>query len=294
MKSKFIKLFILVGLLISCKTEKKKTSNLPESEFSEFSNQLINEINLYNYQFVRTSWNKDNFKKRISKLSNTERTVLNAYFESFFNEKVINYSLEYIEVIEKLNGKIYLADTEIEGNTAILSLVSTYDNNIDFCKFRIEKIKSKIWITDILSLKDNIWVSEKLKNLMNLNSKYIASNRNGNRYKANTYYNYSNSELKSGNYREAFNYLDKVPESHTRTFEHSNKKLQIASNISEDLYIKTLLEEYRRQNYLYLEYLKSYYTNDSTGFNKVLIKLNSKINLEKLPDSIFKEDQFWN
>lgn len=97
-------------------------------------------------------------------------------------------------------------------NHSELLLLITFDGTYDFFKYRIEYLRNKPNLTDFFYYTDNLWYSEKVVKMLQLNSKYGAFSDK--RHLANESLSSSKKSLSKGDTLEALYYLYNIPETH--------------------------------------------------------------------------------
>ncbi len=292
---KITELIILV-FLFGCsepkKAERPVVTPEQQAQMESFSNELINSINGFEFSLINNTWNNEAFKERVAThINKTQQSVFNHIFEKDLRMTIKTGNLNIIHRVNSENGKIsFLRLTHFDFHSE-LTLLLTFDGRFDFFKYRIEIINNKPAITDFYHFMDNLWYSEKLVNILRLNSKFDAYSDE--RHQANRAIRASDKALTYGDTLEALYSLYDIPETHQLGNGLSLMKLNLALTLGDSIYANVLATEYEKNKSLYMKYLYTLYF-DSTNLNSVYQLLTSELGSSATLDTLVNKQNYWN
>lgn len=286
--------FILV-FLFACSEPKKPDRAIltPEqqSEIESISNELINSINGFEFSVINNCWNNEAFKERVSThLNKPQKSLLNHIFEKDLRMTIKTGNLSIIHQVNSDNGKIsFFSLTHFDFHSE-LTLLLTFDGRFNFFKYRIEFINNKPAITDFYHYKDNLWYSEKIVNMLRLNSKFDAYSDE--RHQANRAVLVTERALNNGDTLAALYSLYDIPETHQLGNGLSMMKLNLAFSLGDSIYANVLATEYDKNKSLYMKYLYKLHF-DSANLNSVYELLTTELGNSAALDTLIKQQNYW-
>lgn len=273
------------------KTERPKVTPEQQVQIESFANDLINSINGFDFSIINNSWNDATFKSRVSNLTKTQKTVFEHIYEKDLKRTIKVGNLHIIHQVNSENGKVtFLALNHFDFHSELVLLL-TFEGRFDFFKYRIEIINNKPAITDFYHFKDNIWYSEKIVNMLRLNSKFDAYSEE--RHQANRAVQASEQAQNYGDTLEALYSLYDIPETHQLGNGLSMMKLNLALSLGDSIYANVLATEYDKNKSLYMKYLYTLYF-DPTNLNSVYELLTSELGNSAALDTLINEQNYWN
>ncbi|RKN80045.1 hypothetical protein D7Z94_17535 [Ulvibacterium marinum] len=295
---KYLLTFILI-FTISCKNfenknEAKLLTNGEMSKIRDFVKVLNTALKEYNYDFIRDSWDHGLFRKRVTNLNSTERGVFDYIYESELAKDIENANIELINQIRHSFGKMTQVKTNfVDGNHAELTYLMELDSRFYFIKYRIDIWDKKPKLSDIYFFKEDKWMSDGVKDMIRLNSRYTAMSKN--RHDANrSYYNYQKA-LSNGDTITAFQELNNIPESHQITNDIRIARINLAAHLNDSIFNEVINRELRTNQNVYIDYLIGLYLNDSLRNMESSVKVARKIGISrKLLDSLHRKGLYWN
>jgi len=289
--SVFILAFVF-GCSESKKSERSVVTPQQQSQIESFSNELINSINEFDFSVINNTWNNVAFKKRVAvHINGTQMSVFDHFFEKNLRMTIKTGNLSIIHQVNSGNGKVSFLGLSHFDFHSELTLLLTFAGRFDFFKYRIEFINNKPAITDFHHFKDNLWYSEKIVNILRLNSKFDAYSEE--RHQANDAIRASEEALAYRDTLEALYSLYDIPETHQHGNGLSMMKLNLALTLGDSVYANVLATEYDKNKSLYMKYLYTLYF-DSTNLNSVYELLTSELGNSEVLDTLVNEQNYWN
>lgn len=271
--------------------ERPTLTDEQKSEIAEYSNELVNSINNFDFSVINETWSNEAFKQRFTNLTSAQKSVFDHIFEEDIKRTIKVRNLSIIHTVNETNGSVELFDLEHFDNYSELTLLLTFDGWFNFFKYRIEHRGNPV-ICDFYQFTDDLWYSEKMLNALKMNSKYDAFSNQ--RHQANQAINDHQQFLIRGDTLSALMSLYEVPKTHESGNWLSLKKLNLAANIDDSTYFEVLTQEYQNNGSLYLKYLYNYYTQDSVNLNEIYQLLASELGNSETLDSLVNAGSFWN
>lgn len=286
---------LIITFCFSCFEKKKTSQNLSAAhrmEVEKFSIELIESINGFDFSVINSSWNNGAFKTRVSGITKTQSSVFEHIFEKDLKRTIKVGNLSIIHQVNSEEGHVSLLKLNHFDHHSELILLLSFDERFDFLKYRIELIQNKPAITDFYHFKDNLWYSERIINMLRLNSKYDAYSDE--RHAANrAMYNFD-KHLSSGDTLEALYSLYDIPETHRIGNGLSMKKLSLASALGDSIYSIVLATEYENNKSLYMQYLYDLHFEGPIKLNRIYDLLSSELGESATLDSLLNSERYWN
>jgi len=263
-----------------------------QAQIESFSIELINSINGFDFSIINKTWNDQAFKERVAvHINRTQKSVFNHIFEKDLRMVIKTGNLNIIHQVNSENGKVsFLRLTHFDFHSE-LTLLLEFEGRFDLIKYRIEIIDNKPAIIDFYYFKNNLWYSEKIVNILRLNSKFDAYSDE--RHQANRAIRASDEALAGGDTLEALYALYDIPETHQLGNGLSMMKLNLAMSQGDSIYAKVLATEYEKNKSLYLKYLYTLYF-DSTNLHTVYQLLATEIGNSVALDTLLNKGIYWN
>ena len=279
MKPRIIVSIFLISFF-SCTHGKREPKGSPLNQqqieqIKSFASEMAVSINQYQYDFVRSAWDKNAFKERVSELNKTEQTVFNHFYDKELSEGFMNINIDLINKLKFNHGKIALTNMRIFENYGEATFSMIFDYGIDFWKYRIELRNETPRLTDFYSFRDEIWQSQNIKNVIRLNSKYTAVSKE--RQEANRSLLNSERALLRRDSLAALEYLYEIPETHLIGNSLSIKKINLAHAIHDSIFAQVLTSEFETNQSIYMQYLYGYFFRDTVLLNKVFGELEKEV-----------------
>ena len=293
---KFTIAAIILVFLFDCseikKTERPRVTLEQQVQIEALSNKLIKSINGFEFSVINNTWNNAAFKERVAvHVNKTQNSVFDHFFEKDLRMTIKTGNLSIIHQVNSDNGKITFLDLNHFDFHSELTLLLTFAGRFDFFKYRIEIINNKPAITDFHHFKDNLWYSEKIVNILRLNSKFNAYSEE--RHQANEAIRASEEALAYGDTLKALYSLYDIPETHQLGNGLSMMKLNLAVTLGDSIYTNVLATEYDKNKSLYMKYLYTLYF-DSTDLNSVYQLLTSELGNSAVLDTLIDKQNYWN
>lgn len=258
---------IIIIFLLSCSSQDRQLTAEEKSEINVFVSNLTASIQNLEYDFLRSSFNHEAFKQRVSEYIDADLTA----FKYIYDEKIkIEVDIANNELINKQkysNGEIKHLSTEFRRSHAEVSYLLFFDKSFSLLKYRIEKYGPKLILSDYFMFTQNVWASEYMSHIALVNKRHLAGSEN--RIKANKNFRLYRESIALGDSSTALYYLNKIPETHQVGNYLSLLKIRCAAGVSDTVFVEVLITEQETQKSLYLDYLTSYYLSDSLEFEKV-------------------------
>ena len=173
-----------------------------------------------------------------------------------------------------------------------LILLLTFKGVYDFFKYRIEFIKNDPNLTDFYHYTDNLWYSEKVINMLRMNSKYDAFSDQ--RHQANGAIRASEQALIIGDTLEALYSLYDIPETHQEGNWLILRKLNLAITLGDSVLADVMATEHKNNKSLYMNYLYNYYFGDTATLKSTYELLAAELGESETLDSLITEGYLWN
>lgn len=288
---------LIVVFLFGCsETKKAKPTELtPEqkTEIESFSNELINSINSFDFTVINNAWNNEAFKERVSnRVNKTQQSVLNHIFEKDLRMTIKTGNLSIVHRVNSDQGQVSFLRLNHYDTYSELILLMTFEGVYDFFKYRIESINNKPSLTDFYHYTDNLWYSEKVINMLRMNSKYDAFSDE--RHQANRAMRAYEQALTIGNTLEALYSLYDIPETHQKGNWLSLRKLSLAIVLGDSVLADVMATERENNKSLYMDYLYNYYLGDTTSLSLTYQLLAGELGESKALDSLIEIGYLWN
>ncbi|MFY0593839.1 hypothetical protein [Roseivirga sp.] len=291
----FTSLFIC--LITSCtnseKANKVALTDEAQNRIQSYSEELIGSINNFEFSIINNSWDYSAFRVRVSeKINKTQRSVLNHIFDDNLRMTIKSGNLSIVHRINSEKGHVSLIRLKHFEYYSELTLLLTYDGYFNFFKYRIEFIQNSPKLTDYYDYSENLWYSEKIKSVLELNSKYIAHSPE--RRQANLALDQSRLALQAGDTLEALYLLYDIPDSHSKGNSLSLRKLGLAVTLGDSIFSDVLFTEFDRNQSTFMKYLYHYYESDTTNLKLTINLLSKQLGGSSKLDSLFEQGYLWN
>ncbi|MEL7145372.1 MAG: hypothetical protein AAFO69_03320 [Bacteroidota bacterium] len=288
-------LFFAFVIVIACDdtSSSKKTNEFNEQQrqqVEEFSNRLVISINGFDFSVVNSSWSNTAFKARMSQINKAQKAVL-SHFSDELGQDIKYGNLSLIHEVNDGRGKVSQISLNYFGGYSELTLLKNFDSYFGFLKYRIEIENDRPVLTDYFDFVANAWYSEKIVQMLQLNSDYDAYSVE--RHHANTAIAARNAALEKGDTLAALQHLYQVPKTHELGIDLSLMKLELAAMLNDSIYANVLQTEYEQNQSLYLQYLHSYYF-DTLSLPDVYQSLAHLLQVEGVLDSLAVTGKTWN
>lgn len=285
----------LLLLLASCSGGDKPPVVLTadqKSQIKQFGERLIATFNNHEHKVVNDSWSSLAFKKRITGLNKTQRSVLSHVFEKGVKDDIRYTNLLMINNLSKLGGKAYLSQVVHFDNYSELTMVMVFQQRYSFVKYRIELIQGKPYLSDLYDFRENTWYSEAVKNTINLNVRYDTFSKE--RGEANIAMRRANAAEKAGDAEGALYWLYEIPQTHWVGNGLSIRRLNLAVALGDTTYAGVLNKEFEYNQSTYLQYLYYSAYGDEAQLNKVYTRLRELTGGGEKLDSLIGDNNDWN
>lgn len=289
-------LAIIFVLLFGCsEIEKKEPLQLTKKQktkIESFSINLVRSINEFDFSIINNSWNNKAFKGRILKqITRTQGTVLKYIFEKKLSLRIKVENLNIVHRVNSDKGKVsFLRLDHFDSHSELLLLI-TFDGTYDFFKYRIEYLKNQPNLTDFFHYTDNLWYSEKVIKMLQLNSKYGAFSDK--RHLANESFSNSKKSLSKGDTLEALYYLYDIPVTHQSGNWLSLQKINLAVALGDSILSQVIATEYENNKSLYMKYLYSSYFGDTSNLKETYRLFATELGESETLDSLVKSGSVW-
>jgi hypothetical protein len=290
-------ILILLLVCFSCKNENEKKiinvlGNSDKDLIKTFANNLYISINNYEYELIRSSWDNELFRKRVNKLTKTEQTVFDYYFDKEFATVILNENIDLVNKLKFNTGKLFFSKITYYPTHAEIIYSLRFAKNVDFWKYRVELINNIPKLTDYYSFRDEIWQSQNIINIIRLNSRYTATTKE--RQQANRSLMESDKYLLHGDSLFALQLLYEIPETHLIGNALSLKRINLAFKLNDTIFASVLIREKEFNKSTYISYLYGYYFYDTIELDKVFYKLEQELGTKNMIlDSLKTLNYFW-
>jgi hypothetical protein len=288
--------FASVFIFVACTSnsdekDQKPFTSTERKTIEDFVNRLTESFNKYEYDLVRNSWDKEAFRKRVKKLDNSEQRLFNQYYENELSTVILNVNIDIVNKLKYNQGRLMLSQLTFNAGYAEIVYSLIFSGNVDFWKYRIELINDTPKLTDYYSYRDELWQSDNMKNIMNLNSKYTSVSKE--RQQTNWSMAESERYLRAGDSIRALEELYNIPKTHVIN-SISIKRINLAQQISDSVFISALKKEKEMNNGIYINYLYCYYFQDTAGLNQIFSRLENEVGTDnEILDSLKTLNYFW-
>lgn len=289
-------LLITTIFILSCSSKQepeKKVLNFNDTEknkIEQFSKNLRNSLNKYEYKFFVTSWDKPSFDAHFSKETKIAKNILNNYLDETVRKEISHFQLDFVDRLAENNGTIKLTKINHRGLHSVISFAVSYDIFVDFIQFRVELVNNEPKLTDIYSFRSDDWISNNLKRDLKLNIKYKAGSTE--RKQANIALIGYKKALESKDFLSALMSLNSIPKSHVNDFT-TLQKLSTAININEDFYKNELDKNAVSSKNLCISYLYASFYQDTTQLNIICEELTNSIGECDEINKLQSGEKFW-
>jgi hypothetical protein len=287
---------LLLLVIVSCTNEKPKAPNkLSEAQLyklTSFADFFENKVLEKDYSIFNNYWSDEALIERIGPLSETGKSVFNHYFKEEWGSDVRNSNIDMINLIKHNYGSLYLTnldsfDSHLEATYAL----NFNTTQVEFIRYRFELSGAAPIITDRCSLKDNIWLSQRIREIVNASVKYPITSKQ----RTDTHMSMLKAEnsILNQEYQEALNYLNSIPKAFSNNLNTSIRKLECAREINLETYLKTLDYELKENDFEYLKYLNVMSVGDSAVYTNYFNQLMSLVGETPLIDSLYFNTYVW-
>ncbi len=262
-----------------------------QQQIEVFAEKLAESINNYDLQMITRSWDDEAFKSRVRDLTKTQQSVFDHYFEKDIRKTIKFGNLAIVHEVNDQNGQVKLLKVEHFTHYSEVILFLTFEGRFNFFKYRVEITGGQPALTDFYEYMSNSWYSEKIIELLRLNSKFDAFSDE--RQQANMGILSSDQLLRAGDTLNALYALYEVPETHEVGNSLSLRRLDLASALPDSIYATVLVTEYETNPSLYMKYLYSFHFGDSAKLDAVYEVLSKELGESVVLDSLIQNGSLW-
>ncbi len=292
---KYLIVILSLVILVSCGGKEEgpgdPLSDQQRTQIEKYCKALVKGFNNRNHELLKKSWNHEEFKRRIKDINKTQKSVLNHFYSKNIQPGIKYEIVHLVNEISLQGGKIYLSKITHHENYADLTLLLTLNKGFSFLVYSIGIEEMRPYIYDFYDVKENMWYSEKIREILMLNSKYDAYSPE--RQQANLAVLEADKKLASGDTLAALSALYDIPRTHWVGNSLSLKRINLAASLNDSIFTESLFMELESNESIYMEYLIALFLEDSAGIDQMVSNLKKETGCQAL-DSLIQKGYVWN
>lgn len=288
----FLLIFLVIGCTENQESPKARLSKSEKEKILEFSQKLQSSINEYDYTLIRNAWSNPLFVKEVGNLTSTQKTVFDYFWKEEWANLILNNNIDIINLLKYNNGTIKISKLEDLNSHYFINFSLLFNSfYVDFIRYKVEIENDEPKLSDFYSFKTDKWMSQRLRELMNLATMYPSSSTE--RRTAYAAMNASQQQMKTGDTLEALNQLNRVHKSFANVYEVSFQRMQIAEYLPDSVYYNVLLNEFQNNKSRYIKYRYTCAFGDKDEILGIMQKLADDTGEIDFIDSLLYQRYYW-
>ncbi|WP_422355697.1 hypothetical protein [Roseivirga pacifica] len=259
--------FVLLGCSKEVKEERNLLTQADKQKIEGYSRRLVDSINGFDHSLIKKSWSYNAFRGKVTGLTKTQQSVFNYIFEREIADHINVTNASLVNNVNLEGGSVKLINISHNDYSSELLLALLFETHYSLMAYEIQIIDELPYLVDMRDLKNDLWLSESVKNLVNLSTRHTGTSLE--RREANIAYSKYVESLYDQDTSAAFGYLSMIPRSHWIGNGLSIARVDLAYALDQQLFYEVLDEERAQNDSDYLKYLDLLTREDSLGLEQL-------------------------